>query len=115
VTAKTTATPKEKAAPKPKAKAKAKIMGKADLVTAIAEKTNRSKKDAAETLNVVLDAIQENLKKGRGVRLIPFGSFEIRERKGRPGRNPRTGEPISIKARKVPSFKPGKALRDSVK
>ncbi len=98
---------------KSKAK-KSKVIGKADLITAIADKTNRSKKEAAETLNVVLDTIQENLTKGRGVRLIPFGSFEIRERKGRTGRNPRTGEEIKIKARKVPAFKPGKALRDAV-
>lgn len=94
---------------------KSKVIGKADLISAIADKTNRSKKEAAETLNVVLDTIQEHLKKGRGVRLIPFGSFEIRERKGRTGRNPRTGEKIKIKARKVPAFRPGKALRDAVK
>lgn len=100
---------------KSKAKSKSKVIGKSDLIAAIADKTNRSKKDAAETLNVVLDTIQENLKKGKGVRLIPFGSFEIRERKGRTGRNPRTGEKISIKARKVPAFRPGKALRDAVK
>jgi DNA-binding protein HU-beta len=100
---------------KAKAKSKSKVIGKADLIHAISEKTNRSKKEAAETLNVVLDTIQENLKKGKGVRLIPFGSFEIRERKGRTGRNPRTGEKISIKARKVPAFRPGKALRDCVK
>ncbi|MEW6280229.1 MAG: HU family DNA-binding protein [Candidatus Eremiobacterota bacterium] len=90
-------------------------MGKSDLIAAIADKTNKSKKDAQETLNVVLDTIQENLRKGKGVRLIPFGSFEIRERKGRTGRNPRTGEKINIKARKVPAFRPGKALRDAVK
>ena len=100
---------------KAKPKAKSKVMGKADLISAIADKSNRSKKDAADTLNIVLETIQENLKKGRGIRLIPFGSFEIRERKGRTGRNPRTGEKITIKARKVPAFRPGKALRDSVK
>ena len=100
---------------KAKPKAKSKVMGKADLITAIADKSNRSKKDAADTLNIVLETIQENLKKGRGIRLIPFGSFEIRERKGRTGRNPRTGDKITIKARKVPAFRPGKALRDSVK
>ncbi len=99
---------------KSKAK-KPKVIGKADLISAIADRTNRSKKEAAETLNVVLDTIQEHLKKGRGVRLIPFGSFEIRERKGRTGRNPRTGEKIKIAARKVPAFRPGKALRDAVK
>jgi len=100
---------------KAKPKAKAKVMGKTELIAAIADKTKGSKKDAAETLKVVLDTIQDNLKKGRGIRLIPFGSFEIRERKGRTGRNPRTGDKINIKARKVPAFKPGKALRDAVK
>jgi DNA-binding protein HU-beta len=100
---------------KAKPKAKAKVMGKTELIAAIADKTKGSKKDAAETLKVVLDTIQEHLKKGRGIRLIPFGSFEIRERKGRTGRNPRSGEKITIKARKVPAFKPGKALRDAVK
>ncbi len=92
-----------------------KVVGKSDLVAAIASKANCSKKQAAENLNYVLETIQENLQKGREVRLIPFGSFEIRERKSRTGRNPRTGEKIEIKARRVPAFKPGKALKDAVK
>lgn len=100
---------------KTKAKKKsAPIVGKAELIADIAEKHNCSKKEATDTLNVVLETIQEHLTKGNGVRLIPFGSFEVRERKGRTGRNPRTGEEIKIAARKVPAFKPGKALRDAV-
>ncbi|HXE73744.1 MAG TPA: HU family DNA-binding protein [Candidatus Nitrosotenuis sp.] len=98
-----------------KSKGKSKVIGKAELISAIADKTNQSKKDAAHTLNVVLETIQENLKAGRGVRLIPFGSFEIRERKSRIGRNPATGKEIKIAARKVPAFRPGKALREAVK
>lgn len=90
------------------------IVGKADLIADIAERTNSSKKEATDALNVVLETIQDHLTKGNGVRLIPFGSFEVRERKGRTGRNPRTGEEITIEARKVPAFKPGKALRDAV-
>lgn len=90
------------------------IVGKAELIAKLAEKTNSSKKEATDNLNNVLDVIQEELTSGNGVRLIPFGSFEVRERKGRTGRNPRTGEEIKIAARKVPAFKPGKALRDAV-
>jgi DNA-binding protein HU-beta len=92
-----------------------KVVGKADLIGDIANKMEVSKKDAGLMLNAVLESIQEHLKKGEGVRLIPFGSFEIRERKARLGRNPSTGKEIKIKARKVPAFRPGKALRESVK
>ncbi len=96
-------------------KSKSKVIGKADLIGDVANKMGASKKDAGLMLNAVLEAIQEHLKKGEGVRLIPFGSFEIRERKARLGRNPSTGKEIKIKARKVPAFRPGKALRESVK
>lgn len=90
------------------------IVGKAELISDIAEKSKSSKKEATDMLNYVLESIQEHLTQGNGVRLIPFGSFEVRERKGRTGRNPRTGQEITIEARKVPAFKPGKALRDAV-
>jgi DNA-binding protein HU-beta len=96
-------------------KSKSKVIGKADLIGDVANKMGASKKDAGLMLNAVLESIQEHLKKGEGVRLIPFGSFEIRERKARLGRNPSTGKEIKIKARKVPAFRPGKALRESVK
>jgi len=96
-------------------KTKKKIMGKGELIEAIAKKAEMSKKDATLALNSVLETVQEQLKKGNTVRLIPFGSFEVRSRKGRTGRNPRTGDKIYIKARKVPAFKPGKSLKESVK
>ena len=66
-------------------------------------------------INALLEIITGNLKKKKSVRLIPFGTFEVRRRAGRTGRNPRTGEKIKIRARKVPAFRPGKALRDAVK
>lgn len=96
-------------------KTKKRIMGKGDMIEQIAKKTEMSKKDSQKALNAMLETIQEQLSKGHAVRLIPFGSFEIRSRKGRTGRNPRTGDKIYIKARKVPAFKPGKALKDAVK
>ncbi len=96
-------------------KTKKKIIGKGELVEIISKKAEMSKKDATKALNAVLEAIQMELKKGNTVRLIPFGSFEVRHRKGRTGRNPRTGDKIYIKARNVPAFKPGKALKDAVK
>ncbi|MCE1247679.1 MAG: HU family DNA-binding protein [Firmicutes bacterium] len=90
-------------------------MGKSDLVDMIAKKAEISKKDAAAALNTILKTVEDELKSGNSVRLIPFGSFEVRDRKGRTGRNPRTGDEINIDARKVPAFKPGKALKDAVK
>lgn len=97
-------------------KSKQKVIGKAELIAAIADKIpDISKKDAGQFLNVMLETIQENLKKGYGVRLIPFGSFEVRQRKSRMGRNPSNNQPIKIPARKVPAFRPGKALREAVK
>lgn len=96
-------------------KSKEEVIGKAELIGDLATQLDISKKDAGHMLNIVLDTIQEHLSKGEGVRLIPFGSFEIRERKQRIGRNPSTGEEIKIKARKVPAFRPGKALREAVK
>jgi DNA-binding protein HU-beta len=96
-------------------KAQQKIVGKGDLVDLIAKKSEFSKKDATNALNTILKVIEDELKNGNAVRLIPFGSFEVRDRKGRTGRNPRTGDEIEIEARKVPAFKPGKSLKDAVK
>ncbi len=89
-------------------------MNKTELVAKVAEATELSKKDAQKAVEAVFDAITEALKAGDKVQLVGFGNFEIRERSARKGRNPQTGEEIQIAASKVPAFKPGKALRDSV-
>jgi len=89
-------------------------MNKADLVASIAQKSNLSKKDAEQALNAVLSSIEDALVKGEKVQLIGFGSFEVRERAERKGRNPQTKEEITIKASKTPIFRVGKALKDAV-
>ncbi|WP_035512372.1 HU family DNA-binding protein [Halalkalibacillus halophilus] len=90
-------------------------MNKTDLVNAVAEKADLSKKDASNAVDSVFDAITGSLEKSEKVQLIGFGNFEVRERSARKGRNPQTGEEIKIPASKVPAFKPGKALKDAVK
>ncbi|MCD5322997.1 MULTISPECIES: HU family DNA-binding protein [Pontibacillus] len=90
-------------------------MNKTDLINAVAEKSDLSKKDATKAVDAVFDSITETLKDGDKVQLIGFGNFEVRERAARKGRNPQTGKEIEISASKVPAFKPGKALKDSVK
>ncbi|KRK23857.1 transcriptional regulator [Lactobacillus delbrueckii subsp. delbrueckii DSM 20074 = JCM 1012] len=74
-----------------------------------------TKKDVSEAVDAVFEAIQEDLAKGEKVQLIGFGTFEVRDRAARKGRNPQTGAEIEIPASKVPAFKPGKALKDAVK
>ena len=90
-------------------------MNKADLASEIAKKTKLSKAKAWEILNAAIDAIKGSLKKGQKVSLIGFGSFVVRARKARTGRNPKTGETIQIKARKVPAFSAGAELKKLVK
>lgn len=89
-------------------------MNKADLVNAVAEKAGLTKKVAEQTVGVVFDTITEGLAKEGKVQLVGFGSFEVKNRSARMGRNPKTKEPIQIPASKAPVFKPGKALKDSV-
>jgi len=89
-------------------------MNKAELISSVAEKTMLTKKDAEKAVTAVLDSIVEALSKNDKVQLVGFGTFEIRERAARKGRNPQTGEEINIAAAKVPVFKAGKALRDAV-
>ncbi len=91
------------------------IMNKTDLVNAVAEKSELSKKDATKAVDAVFESVMDSLKQGEKVQLIGFGNFEVRERSARKGRNPQTGEEIKIPASKVPAFKPGKALKESVK
>ncbi|PLR75641.1 DNA-binding protein [Bacillus sp. V3-13] len=90
-------------------------MNKTELINAVAEASELSKKDATKAVDAVFDAILDALKNGDKVQLIGFGNFEVRERAARKGRNPQTGEEIEISASKVPAFKPGKALKDAVK
>ncbi|EDL65838.1 HU family DNA-binding protein [Bacillus sp. SG-1] len=89
-------------------------MNKTDLINAVAESAELSKKDAENAVKAVLQNIEDTLAKGEKVQLIGFGNFEVRERSARKGRNPQTGEEMEIPATKQPAFKPGKALKDSV-
>lgn len=89
-------------------------MNKNEFVTAIAEKSGLTKKDAEAALNAYTEVVTDALKAGDSVQLIGFGTFEVRERAARQGRNPHTGEAIEIAAAKAPAFKPGKALKDAI-
>jgi DNA-binding protein HU-beta len=90
-------------------------MNKTELVAAIAEKSGLSKKDSEAALSATIEAVTEALKTGDKIALVGFGTFEVRERAARVGKNPATGESIDIAACKVPAFKAGKALKDAVK
>jgi DNA-binding protein HU-beta len=87
---------------------------KADLIDSVAEETDLSKRQVGDIVECLLGEITSALQGGDKVQLIPFGSFDVRERKRREGRNPQTGEKLLIPARRVPAFSAGKALRDAV-
>ena len=89
-------------------------MNKTELIAAVAEKTDLSKKDADAAVSAVLGAITDALKAGDKIKLVGFGTFEVRNRAAKQGRNPRTGETMTVPASKVPAFKAGKALKDAV-
>ena len=89
-------------------------MNKTELIAAVAEKAEISKKDAEKAVKAFTDAVAEELAKGGKVQLVGFGNFEVSERPAREGRNPHTGEPMPIAASKAPKFKAGKALKDMV-
>ena len=89
-------------------------MNKTDLITAAAEKSGISKKDAERVVNALLDTVTASLVKGEKVQLSGFGIFEVKEREARVGRNPRTKESIQIPATKTPAFKASKTLKDEV-
>ena len=89
-------------------------MNKAELIAAIAAKTGETKKAAEEPVNAFVDVVTEALKGGEKVQLVGFGSFEVRKRAARKGRNPQTKEEIKIPASKAPVFKAGKALKELV-
>ncbi len=87
-------------------------MNKTELVAAMAEQADLSKKDAEQALKAFTDVVTEELKKGGKVQLVGFGTFEVAERAAREGRNPQTGKTMDIPASKAPKFKAGKALKD---
>ncbi len=89
-------------------------MNKTELVAAIAERTQISKKDAEKAVKAFTEDIAEKLTKGEKIQLVGFGTFEVSDRAAREGRNPRTGETMTIAASKTPKFKAGKALKDAV-
>ncbi len=89
-------------------------MNKSELVAAMSEKTELSKKDAEKALKAFTDVVAEELKKGEKIQLVGFGTFEVSERAARTGRNPHSGDPIEIAASKAPKFKAGKALKDMI-
>ena len=89
-------------------------MNKAELIAGVADTAELSKTDAANAVDALISVITSALKKGDSVTLVGFGTFEVRGRAARQGRNPKTGEAISIKASQNPAFKAGKALKDAV-
>ncbi len=89
-------------------------MNKADLIDAVAEDSDLTKASAARALDSAIENITNALKGGNSVTLVGFGTFTVRQREARMGRNPRTGEAIQIKASRVPGFKAGKALKDAL-
>ena len=90
-------------------------MNKTDLVKAVAAQAELSQKDAGKAVEALFSTITETLAKEEKIQVLGFGTFEVRERAARKGRNPQTGEEIEIAASKIPAFKPGKELKDSVK
>ncbi len=91
------------------------MANKQDVIAKVVEATGLTKKDATASVNAVFDTVENYLADGEKVQLIGFGTFDVRERAARQGRNPQTGEAISIAASKVPAFKAGKALKEAVK
>ena len=89
-------------------------MNKTELVAAVAEQADITKKDAEKALKAFVDVVTEEMKKGEKVQLVGFGTFEVSERAAREGRNPQTGKTMKIEACKAPKFKAGKALKDAV-
>ncbi|ODC03676.1 DNA-binding protein HU [Terasakiispira papahanaumokuakeensis] len=89
-------------------------MNKSELIDAIAASADIPKASAGRALDALIETVSGSLQKGEPVVLVGFGTFDVKDRAARTGRNPQTGQPIQIAAAKVPSFKPGKALKDAV-
>ena len=90
-------------------------MNKTELVKAVSTQAELTQKDAAKVIDALLETISNTLAKEEKIQLVGFGTFEVRDRAARKGRNPQTGEEIDIAASKVPAFKPGKELKEAVK
>ncbi|QBY46176.1 HU family DNA-binding protein (plasmid) [Arsenophonus nasoniae] len=90
-------------------------MNKTELINQIADKTSLTKKDSEKAVNAFIETVTESLKSSNDVQLIGFGSFQVKHRAARDGRNPKTGEPLKIAAANVPSFKAGQRLKEAVK
>ncbi|WP_338473199.1 HU family DNA-binding protein [Niallia sp. XMNu-256] len=90
-------------------------MNKPDLVKAVATQAELTQKDATKAVDALFDTISNTLAQEEKIQLVGFGTFEVRDRSARKGRNPQTGEEIEIAASKVPAFKPGKELKEAVK
>lgn len=89
-------------------------MNKSELIDAIAAKADLTKASAGKALDAFVEVVSDAMKQGDQVVIVGFGSFSVRQREARTGRNPRTGETINIAASNLPAFKPGKALKDAV-
>lgn len=89
-------------------------MNKTELISEVAVKSALTKKDAEKVINAFFSTVEDSLKAGDKVQLIGFGTFEVRDRQARKGRNPQTGAEIDIPATRVPAFKPGKAFKDAM-
>jgi len=89
-------------------------MNRKELIDALADKTGSTKADADRNISALIEIVTATLKKGDSIALVGFGTFEVRKRAARTGRNPATGAELKIKASKVPAFKAGKALKDAV-
>ncbi len=89
-------------------------MTKADLVGLVAEEAEMTKKDVEQLIEIIFESIVDSLNKGEKIELRGFGSFRVRDRNARKGRNPKTGEPVDIPAKRVAYFKPGKDLKDII-
>lgn len=89
-------------------------MNRSEMTACMAEKSGLSRKDCEAALSAALEAVEDALKAGDKVQLVGFGTFEVKERAARSGRNPKTKEPIQIPASKSPAFKAGKALKDAI-
>ncbi len=94
--------------------AKAGVMTKAELVDEVARVVQLTKKQAETIVNIVFDSIVDSLRSGQKIELRGFGSFRLRNRKSRTGRNPKTGEKVDVPSKKIPYFKPGKELKELI-